>query len=387
MGNAPTSRARLVLAGCALALACACGDRGPSGEQLGETESALFSNDQAAFDFFVGKGLTNFQAAGIVGNLDQESGVNPNAVQYGGGPGRGIAQWSVGGRWDTDSNDNAVWYAGKQGQSVWSLQLQLEFIWYELTTFSGYGLGALKASTNVTDATIAFQNDFEGCGACNQSGRIAYAQAVLNAYGTVAYGAQFVSQSFPLATTTLTMTAGEVIPSYIELKNTGSKSWDSNTRIGTTQPRDRTSAFADSSWIAPDRPAGVSGTVAPGGTYKFNFDLAAPNTPGTYDEFFGVVEEGVTWFSAPGQGGPADNDLEVKIVVLPNPDAGASSDAGTTVGDGGVVKPPSGDGGGGPVVVNAGCSVGPSARSSAQPPAWAALLIAGFLARRRKRPA
>src|SRR5579863_10246567 len=113
------------------------------------------ANDKAAFDYFLGKGLVNFQAAGIVGNLDQESGVDPTAVQSG-GPGRGIAQWSVGGRWDTDANDNAVWYAAQQGQSVDSLQLQLDFIWYELTTFPNYGLASLIASTDVTSATIAF---------------------------------------------------------------------------------------------------------------------------------------------------------------------------------------------------------------------------------------
>ena len=98
-----------------------CG-AGP-GESVGErtTEAIGFANDQAAFDYFLGKGLTNFQAAGIVGNLDQESGVEPTSVQ-GGGPGRGIAQWSVGGRWDTDANDNAVWYASQQGQSVDCLQ-------------------------------------------------------------------------------------------------------------------------------------------------------------------------------------------------------------------------------------------------------------------------
>jgi len=144
---------------------------------------ATFPNDQAAYDFFVAKGLTNFQAAGIVGNLDQESGVDPTIAQYGGGPGRGIAQWSTGGRWDTSSRDNAVWYAGTRGESVWSLNLQLEFIWYELTTFSGYGLGTLRGSQNVSQATIAFQNDFEGCGTCDESQRISYAERVLSAMG------------------------------------------------------------------------------------------------------------------------------------------------------------------------------------------------------------
>ncbi len=297
-----------------------CGDAGPS-PSLGQTEAPityspdLFPNDQAAFNYFVGKGLTSFQSAGIVGNLDQESGVDPNAVQSG-GPGRGIAQWSVGGRWDTDANDNATAYASQQGQSVLSLGLQLDFIWYELTTFSGYGLAALRATTDVTNATITFQTDFEGCGQCVQSQRIAYAQAVLAAYGAVAYSAAYVSQSFPLASAPpLAMVEGQVIPSYIELKNTGTKTWDSNTRIGTTQPRDRKSAFADGTWINDTRPAAVTGTVPPGGTYKFQFDLAAPVMPGTYDEFFGVVQEGVAWFSDPGQGGPPDNDLEVKITV------------------------------------------------------------------------
>lgn len=160
-----------------------CGGGAP-GEPVGENASAVtFANDKAAFDYFLGKGLANFQAAGIVGNLDQESGVDPTAVQAG-GPGRGIAQWSVGGRWDTDANDNATWYAGTQGQSVDSLQLQLDFIWYELTTFPGYGLAALQQSTNVTDATIAFETDFEGCGTCDQSTRIAYAQNVLSTYGS-----------------------------------------------------------------------------------------------------------------------------------------------------------------------------------------------------------
>ena len=311
----------LLAVSLSLASVLGCGDAGP-GERTGQSEAPLdqpylFTNDKACYDYFVGKGLKNFQAAGIVGNLDQESGTDPTAVQAG-GPGRGIAQWSVGGRWDTDSGDNAVAYASQQGQSVWSLNLQLDFIWYELTTFSGYGLGALKASTDVTGATIAFETDFEGCGTCDQSTRISYAQAVLSAYGnsSVSYGASFVGQSFPLASTTMTMTEGQVIPSYIELKNTGTKAWDSNTRIGTTQPRDRKSVFADKTWIAPNRLAAVSGTVPPGGTYKFTFDLAAPTTAGTYDEFFGVVQEGVAWFSDPGQGGPPDNDLEVKIQVV-----------------------------------------------------------------------
>ncbi len=380
-----------------LLLACAltCTAFGCSGgEPVGESEWGLNTNDKPAFQFFVAKGLTSFQAAGIVGNLDQESNVIPTAVQQG-GPGRGIAQWSAGGRWDTSTSDNAQWYASKKGESVWSLQLQLEFIWYELTTFSGYGLSALKKTTNVGDATVVFQTDFEGCGNCQQSTRIAYAKAVLNAYGAIPYAAKFVSQSFPLATTTMKMTAGQVIPATIELKNTGTKAWDSKTRIGTTQPRDRTSAFADSTWISADRPAGVKGTVAPGATYKFQFDLAAPDKPGTYDEFFGVVEEGVTWFSAAGQGGPQDDQLEVKIKVVAADGGTPADDAGTTTGgdsDAGDAGAPDGADDQAPAIewntqAGAGCSVGGAPDRRTSRASGLGLLLLGGLAvslRRRR---
>ena len=376
----------------ALLFVLACSG-GSSPQETDNPDWVLFTNDKAAFQYFVGKGLTNFQAAGIVGNLDQESGVSPTAVQQG-GPGRGIAQWSVGGRWDTDSGDNAVAYASKQNQSVWSLSLQLDFIWYELTTYSGYGLSKLKATTNVTDATVVFQTDFEGCGTCLQSQRIAYAQAVLNAYGSVAYAATFVSQSFPYASTTLTMTEGDVLPAYIELKNTGTKSWDSNTRIGTTQPRDRASAFADSTWLAPNRPSAVSGTVAPGATYKFKFEFAAPMKAGTYDEFFGVVQEGVAWFSDSGQGGPPDNQLEVKIQVVPGDGGAPKTDAGSTnpEPDSGIVTHDSGvqhagDGGSDTLPSAGGCNESGGKPSSP----WSALVLAALvlgqrMTRRRVQP-
>ncbi|MEO8878447.1 MAG: phage tail tip lysozyme [Polyangiaceae bacterium] len=184
---------QLRLSACALIFG-ALGLAACSGETPNDSdEGATTSDDEAAvstpanetaYNFFVSKGLKNFQAAGIVGNLDQESGVDPTAIEYGGGPGRGIAQWSVGGRWNADRGDNVAAYASSHGESAWSLTTQLNFIWFELTTFSGYGLSRLRASTNITIATIAFQDDFEGCGTCDQSHRISFAEAVLRAYGS-----------------------------------------------------------------------------------------------------------------------------------------------------------------------------------------------------------
>jgi hypothetical protein len=145
------------------------------------------------------------------------------------------------------------------------------------------------------------------------------------------YAAQYVSQSWPLATTTMTMNACDTVHASLTLSNAGKKSWDSSTELATTQPRDRTSPFADSSWLSPSRPAAVVGTVPPGVAFKFAFDFHAPAQPGTYDEFFGVVEEGVAWFSDPGQGGPPDNQIEAKIQVVGGdggPCAAMAGDAG-----------------------------------------------------------
>jgi len=151
--------------------------------------STPFANDQVAYDYFAGKGLTNFQAAAIVGNLDQESGINPSIAQSGGGVGRGIAQWSTGGRWDTAKGDNVLAYATAQGKDPNSLGLQLDFVWYELQTFPDYGLAKLQASSNVSDATVVVEMDYEGCDnvhypECAEATRIMYAKGVLDAYGS-----------------------------------------------------------------------------------------------------------------------------------------------------------------------------------------------------------
>ena len=223
--------------------------------------------------------------------------------------------------------------------------------------------------------------------------------------GPPPYAAQFVGQSFPLASTALTMVEGQVIPSYIELKNVGSKTWDSSTHLGTTQPRDRSSAFADSTWLAPNRPAGVTGTVAPGASYKFRFDLRAPGTAGNYKEYFGVLQESVAWFSDPGQGGPPDNDLEVQVDVVapdggPPADAGMTGDAGVTGSqDGGVVfrdgggtasGGDAGDGGNwntpsGSTGSSGGCAIAPgSSEKTTSALALASLLALVFFRRRAR---
>ena len=88
------------------------------------------NNAARAFNFFTDYGLTSEQSAGIVGNLVIESGreVDPAIHQIGGGPGRGIAQWEVGGRWDILQK-----FTQTRGLAEEDLTAQLLFIWFELT--------------------------------------------------------------------------------------------------------------------------------------------------------------------------------------------------------------------------------------------------------------
>ena len=137
-------------------------------------------NIHTAFNFFVSKGLRDFQAAGIVGNLMQESGINPNKFQYGGGVGRGIAQWTESDRWQ-----NVIAYARQTGRSEWSLNLQLDFLWHELQSNPSLGLDAIKSTTTLEAATVAFQGGpgwgFERCDPkkCETETRITYARRAL----------------------------------------------------------------------------------------------------------------------------------------------------------------------------------------------------------------
>ena len=135
------------------------------------------------------------------------------------------------------------------------------------------------------------------------------------------WAAKFVSQSWPLATTAITIKCGQSVAENLVLRNVGTKAWDANTRLGTTEPRDRASRFAGADWLATNRPSHVAGSVAPNATYTFKFTFTGPTgaacVPGTYKEYFGVVEEGTAWFSDAAQGGPPDNQLEALINLVP----------------------------------------------------------------------
>jgi lysozyme len=156
------------------------------------------------------------------------------------------------------------------------------------------------------------------------------------ASGGSSYGAEFVSQSFPYASDgPATVQAGETLEASIVMRNVGTATWDELTHLAATEPRDRTSPFAGPEWPAANRYARVTGAVPPGETYEFKFTLHAPLETGTYDEHFGLVQEGVTWFSDPGQGGPPDGQLQGLFEVLPGDGTSTQNGSGSAGGQGG----------------------------------------------------
>lgn len=163
---------------------CMVGEDLPTEEDLPplRSEASLSNNARTAFNYFVSKGLTKIQAAGVVGNLMQESSVNPAAVEYGGGPGRGIAQWSTGGRFNT-GRTNLTTFASGRGANKWALTTQLDFIWHELAVVGGFGLADLQSATTIQSAVTAFQNKYEICGTCAQAKRLLFAKQALTDYG------------------------------------------------------------------------------------------------------------------------------------------------------------------------------------------------------------
>lgn len=119
----------------------------PIEEQQYETTSSnnvnqsLSGNKKKAMNFFTSKGLSNYAAAGLVGNLIRESSLNPNAVNPS-SKAFGIAQWL---------GDRKKKLFAKYGKNP-TFDQQLEFVWEELNSSHKKGLDMLKRSQSVEEA-------------------------------------------------------------------------------------------------------------------------------------------------------------------------------------------------------------------------------------------
>jgi hypothetical protein len=130
--------------------------------------STLSGDNNAAmvFNFLTSKGLTPAQAAGVVGNMILESGINPQRLQgtslnaqtpasqaSGSSSGWGIVQWTPAGK-----IINPTTQAGKDPNS---LSVQVDYLWNELNTNEKGALSALQATTTPEDAAQAFGAKYE----------------------------------------------------------------------------------------------------------------------------------------------------------------------------------------------------------------------------------
>ena len=142
-----------------------------------QMKTSLSDNKKKALNFFMSKGLELHQAAGLVGNLIRESGLNPNALNKNGGA-FGIAQW-LGSR-----KTNLISKYGKNP----TFDQQLEYIWDELNSTHKTGLKMLKSSKNVTEAaanafgwfefSVGPQNAIREMNKYGQAGQKSYDQGI-----------------------------------------------------------------------------------------------------------------------------------------------------------------------------------------------------------------
>jgi lysophospholipase L1-like esterase len=165
-------------------------------------------NHQKAFNYFISKGFTPQQSAGIVGNLDAESGVNPRIIQGGGESdnitvnnrtGYGIAQWTSSGR-----QQGLVDFARSRGLLIeGDLALQLDYLMKELTEGYTDVFTAIKAAPDLKTASDIFMTKFErpkDQSPSARDGRAARGQKVLELYGNGATSGSVTTSGSSCAT-------------------------------------------------------------------------------------------------------------------------------------------------------------------------------------------
>ena len=169
------------------------GSTGGSVDISGETDTA-----KAVYTFFTGKGYTPAAACGILGNMEQESGVNPKSIQGGGkGPAAGICQW------ENYNKKSARWkglsdYASSKGKDWTDLQSQLEWLDMELQGKDSRTLSLLKqkvggyeqfkALTDVDKATLVFEEAFERAKKPNMDRRYNAAKTYFSKFASAGSG-------------------------------------------------------------------------------------------------------------------------------------------------------------------------------------------------------
>lgn len=147
---------------------------------------ALSGNAKIAFEYYVSQGMSPVQAAGIVGNLQGESGQGLNPAAVNPGDGRDGSD-SIGiGQWNSTRAQALRDFAAAKGTSWNDLNTQLEFLHNELKgpERAAYDrLLAAKTPEEAGTAMLAFERpkDWNKPGAHPERGQ--YAARVYASYG------------------------------------------------------------------------------------------------------------------------------------------------------------------------------------------------------------
>lgn len=114
------------------------------------------TREQIVWDYLRNAGYSEIQTAAIIGNLYQESGLNPSRIESN-GEGIGLVQWSFGRKQQLKD------YAKSKGKDWTDLTIQLEFLVKELNGSQFYEpyKSTFKNPYSVSEATAAFCWGFE----------------------------------------------------------------------------------------------------------------------------------------------------------------------------------------------------------------------------------
>lgn len=154
---------------------------GTASSGTGTSSADESKNAETILRYLTGKGLTLAQATGFVGNMRQESTLNPAKIQGGSiapstyqpvdGVGFGLVQWTPSSR-QKPLQDLAT----KTSRSVIDMNLQLDYVWQEVTGTYKATLLALtdRPSITPTDAAIIVHGNTTGDARLSIAPKVAY---------------------------------------------------------------------------------------------------------------------------------------------------------------------------------------------------------------------
>lgn len=145
------------------------GSGGNDGDVPPELTTEKEKNAWAVWQFLKSKGYSEQAAAGILGNMDQESGIMPDIDEGGGGPGYGLVQWTspIAGESGRAYVQRLLAQAGISGDYR-NITTQLKLLdWhmhngqYIPSAAYPYSVAEFKALTDIGTTTMAFEANFE----------------------------------------------------------------------------------------------------------------------------------------------------------------------------------------------------------------------------------